>query len=99
MIECKVCGFEIDEDDVFYECPFCGREIDNDGLWSCENCDSILDWEGDEWICPYCSNQGDDEEEDDDEQTCPSCGSSDYEDGYCYECGYPSNLGWVGEQD
>ncbi|MBQ2831165.1 hypothetical protein [Methanobrevibacter sp.] len=85
----------IDEDDVFYECPFCGDYIENDGLWRCEGCDSILDCEGHEWECPYCYNEGGDE---DDVERCPSCGSTNFHGACCYRCGYPSNMEWVGEQ-
>lgn len=97
MIVCGVCGDKIDEDDVFYECPYCGRDINNDGLWKCENCDSTVDWAGDEWLCPYCGNTGiSDDDNFEEGETCPECGSDDY-DGYCYECGYPNNQGWIGE--
>jgi len=98
VIECYVCGEKVDEEDVFYECPFCGEMINNDGLWRCESCDTVLDWQGYEWECPYCQNTGITEEmsEREEVETCPECGSEDY-DGYCYECGYPNNQGWIGE--
>ena len=35
MIECQMCDYEIDEDDMLSECPYCGCEIDEEVYW-CE---------------------------------------------------------------
>ncbi len=100
MIECPLCGDDISEDDIFYDCPYCGEWIDTDHVYKCESCGGLVDENYEEWVCPLCFNQGPREENEmvfeDDEEVCPECGSSDY-DGYCYECGYPNNQGWIGE--
>ena len=100
MAECPICGEDPGESETYYECPFCGEILDVEYLQSCEGCGSILDENFDEWVCPRCYNDGPSEDDDEllmeDEDVCPECGSSDY-DGYCYECGYPNNQGWIGE--
>lgn len=103
MIECAICGEKVDEDVVFYECPYCDETIYGDGVWQCEYCGTYIDIDGEEFQCPECDNSGISETENGDDsvevifvETCPECGSTDY-DGYCYECGYPNNQGWIGE--
>jgi len=34
----------------------------------------------------------------DKKERCPICGSTNYRLGCCYDCGYLSNMEWVGEQ-
>lgn len=100
MIECQICGEEIDEDDdLMYECPICGEEDPEDGFFKCPGCDTLIDWDGEEWQCSYCGNEafGNDEVSSDGGEYCPICGAL-MDDDYCEECGDPDvNQGWVGE--
>ena len=104
MIECKMCDWEIDEDDMLSECPYCEAEIDEE-VYQCENCETLVDCEGYEWTCSECGNEEPQEDEKDTQiifteryGECPSCGA-EIDGEYCGECGWPDvNQGWLGEQ-
>lgn len=105
MIECKMCDWEIDEDDMLNECPYCESEIAEE-VYRCENCGTLVDCEGYGWTCPECFNEEPEEEQEmEDERIvfierhdeCPECGAL-MDDDYCEECGWPDvNQGWLGE--
>lgn len=109
MYRCPECDEEVDEEDVEFECPFC-FEIDmGEGFYTCENCGTLFDYEGDLWECEFCHNEGTNEQEEkivqqnveeeyDDDDYCPECGELlDYAS-MCPYCGWPNNIGWIGEQ-
>ena len=89
MVECPNCGKTLE--DAGYGCPYCG--MSEEIYFECCDCGILVDENGSEWECRYCSNEGCG----DDDSYCPECGE-ELEDGeYCHSCGWPNNQGWIGE--
>lgn len=100
MFNCNICTEPIDEDDVLYECPYCGKTDEGEGFYICENCETLIDFEGNEWVCVFCENEGIASMESGDMWECPECGAlNDESSECCEECGCLAdvNSGWVGE--
>lgn len=82
MYECPECGEKVDEEDVEFDCPFCGETDMGEGFYTCENCETLFDYEGDFWECEFCHNDGVTEEETEEivppdiieVDICPECG-------------------------
>lgn len=90
-VQCPNCDMQMDEDDYQIGCPFCGYDDWGEGFYTCENCGTLFDLNGDLWECINCSNEG---------IIMPRRRYIDYDDydgEYC-EDGIPDvNQGWVGE--
>ena len=97
MIECNLCGYKFEESEAQFECPYCGRDDIGDGYFVCENCENIIDWQGNEWECWYCQNNGETKMREE-YCECPNCGAL-FDGDVCDECGWPDvNQGWLGEE-
>ena len=96
MIICPECGESVCDDETEYECPYCGKEDYGEGFYTCENCGAHVDYNGEIWECPFCYNNGESESSYDDDR-CPECGEELEGENYCFNCGWPDNQGWIGE--
>ena len=79
-----------------HECPDCGKTDSGKELYACENCGTLFDYDDNYWECEYC-HDGENSEMSEEVEYCPDCGEELVDDSYCYNCGWPNNRGWIGE--